>query len=260
MPQYTELFNPVVLIDADSIYYRAALSVTKDIQKFEQIHKARMRDIMRSTLDHIQRNTSGMKTMTAVKGLPATPNFRKLVAKDYKSTRKEQTDIVKEALTYGWQWFRDHKSGITADGMEADDLVCIWANELDAGGVQYILAHIDKDLDQIPGWHFNFFKDEPPYWVDDDDANYKLMHQCLTGDTSDNIAGLKGIGPKKADAILKGVPMSRRWSRVRAAYRRHKATHLTTTHRLLKMIETWDEYEQLYQEGQKQKKEKRSHS
>ena len=258
MPVFTELFNPVVLIDADSIYYRAAMSVTKDATKFESIHKRKMRNIMRSTLTYINQKTSGMKTMVAVKGLPATPNFRTWVSKDYKAKRKKPDEVVREALAYGWWWFREHQRGITADGMEADDLVCIWANELDAVEVQYIIAHIDKDLDQIPGWHFNFFKDEDPYWVDEDTANYKLMHQCLTGDTSDNIAGLKGIGPKRADKILSGVPMQRRWNRVRAAYRQHKATHLETTYRLLKMIDDWKEYEELYQKGKEQKAQKRS--
>ena len=67
------------------------------------------------------------------------------------------------------------------------------------------------------------------------------MLQCLTGDSSDNIPGIRGIGPKKADKILSGIPMQRRWNRVRAAWRTHKAGNPITSWRLLKMLETFEE-------------------
>ena len=126
--------------------------------------------------------------------------------------------------------------------MEADDLVSIWAYEAREEEVPYVIAGIDKDLKQIPGNHYNFNKQLHEF-VDDDNANLNLMLQCLTGDTSDNIPGLKGIGPAKASKILAGVPMARRWSRVRAAWRRHGAGDPALSYRLLSMLKSWEEFE-----------------
>ena len=71
------------------------------------------------------------------------------------------------------------------------------------------------------------------------------MLQCLTGDTADNIKGIKGIGPKKAEKILQGVPLERRWNRVRAAYRAHKTNNLENNYILLKMLTSWKDYEDI---------------
>ena len=61
----------------------------------------------------------------------------------------------------------------------------------------------DKDLDQIPGWHYNWYHDKM-YHVEPHQANRFLACQCLAGDMTDNIPGVKGIGPKKAELILGG--------------------------------------------------------
>ncbi len=59
---------------------------------------------------------------------------------------------------------------------------------------------IDKDLDMIRGWHYNFIKDKK-YFIDDQQAIKHFYTQILTGDRVDNIIGLRGIGPKKAEKI-----------------------------------------------------------
>jgi 5'-3' exonuclease len=73
------------------------------------------------------------------------------------------------------------------------------------------------------------------------------MLQCLTGDNSDNIPGIKGIGPAKANKVLAGVPMERRYNRVKAAWRKHAAGDVGLSHRLLKMLTSWEEYEEVKQ-------------
>jgi len=174
-------------------------------------------------------------------------NFRKELYENYKGNRKNQPPEIKEALTYGHNYMVDKYNAVMANDMEADDLVSIWASECRDDARDYVVVGIDKDLLQIPGWHLNFIKMEEQY-VDEDFANLKLMLQCLTGDTSDNIPGIRGIGPKKAERILHGVPMSRRWNRVRAAWRQHKAGDPVLSWRLLKMLETWDEYDTIRSE------------
>jgi 5'-3' exonuclease len=54
----------------------------------------------------------------------------------------------------------------------------------------------------IRGWHYNFVKKEK-YFVKEEDTMRTFYKQVLTGDRTDNIEGLKGIGPVKAERILK---------------------------------------------------------
>ena len=84
-----------------------------------------------------------------------------------------------------------------SDGEEADDSVGIASTE-----GNYWIVHVDKDLDQLPGWHYNPVKDEE-YYVTEFEGLYSFYKQILTGDRVDNIEGIRGIGPVKADKILK---------------------------------------------------------
>lgn len=227
-----------VLVDADTIYYKAAF----------KMNKLEIRKAIKATMLDIEAQCFASEMKVAVKG---HGNFRKDLYANYKSNRVTKDDI-KDYLNYGHKHMLEKYDAVQADGMEADDLVSIWAYEAREEEVPYVIAGIDKDLKQIPGNHYNFNKQLHEF-VDDDNANLNLMLQCLTGDTSDNIPGLKGIGPAKASKILAGVPMARRWSRVRAAWRRHGAGDPTLSHRLLSMLKSWDELEEIRKECEQKK-------
>jgi len=222
----------LTLIDADSIYFRQAC-VTKN------------KNDIRKGIDHmmnqIRRDCMSDDLLVAVKG---HGNFRKDLYPKYKANRKPQPDDMKEALTYGHEYMCSKWDAVMADDMEADDLVSIWAYEAREEERPYVIAGIDKDLLQIPGNHYNFAKKIHSF-VDDDTANYNLMIQCLTGDGTDNIPGIKGVGPKKAEKILAGVPMERRWNRVRASWRGYKAGSPNISYDLLRMLTTWKEHEDI---------------
>lgn len=213
-----------ILVDADTIYYRAAF----------RKNKKEIRSNIRASLLNIEGQCFSTNTFLAVKGFG---NFRKDMYPQYKANRKTDPDL-KPYLEYAWQYMIDEFGAVKADGMEADDLVSIWAAECRANDVEYIIAGIDKDLLQIVGRHYNYHK-ETFTDVDEDAADLSLMLQCLTGDTSDNIPGIRGIGPKKAERILSGVPMGRRWNRVRAAWRGHAAGDPVLTRNLLTMLTEW---------------------
>jgi hypothetical protein len=83
-------------------------------------------------------------------------------------------------------------------GEEADDTVAIDSVKLLD---QCCIVHVDKDLDQLQGWHYNPVKDER-YYVDEFTAYHAFCTQLLTGDRTDNIPCLAGIGPKKAQKVL----------------------------------------------------------
>jgi hypothetical protein len=91
------------------------------------------------------------------------------------------------------------------EGQEADDAVAIEATK--TGGW---IVSIDKDLDQVAGWHYNFVKREE-YYVTEEEGLRNLFTQVLTGDRTDNIIGLKGIGPVKAQKLLQDCKTEREY-------------------------------------------------
>ena len=184
-------------VDADSIIFRIAITTDSITQAKSYFDKA---------LDAIMRDTGSLKGYVAVKG---NGNFRYDVSDDYKGNRKNakpmdpQVIERRQLLTeYAWE-----TGCFKSDNCEADDIVSIWAQEAFEAGESYVIAHIDKDIDMVPGWHFNFNK-KTTYFIDGDTGHYKMCLQMLTGDSTDNIFGLKGIGPKKAEKILLNVPTS----------------------------------------------------
>lgn len=129
-------------------------------------------------------------------------------------------------------------------GLEADDLVCIKATQLTDHDIDFVIAHIDKDLDQIPGEHLNY-NDYQTYHIDPFYADYYFYTQLLCGDRSDNIPGLRKIGPKTAEKILAdcdtGLDM---WNRVVAVYAEREPDvgidEIIRRARLLKLLESRD--------------------
>ncbi len=128
-------------------------------------------------------------------------NFRDDIYWDYKGHRKSSGEfaipwvgLVTEALQ------RDGFLDV-ASGMEADDLVRIWACQCKMHHIPYVVCTIDKDMDCIEGTHFNP-KERKRYIVDELKAKQRFYSQLLQGDQVDKIPGLPGIGPKRADAAI----------------------------------------------------------
>ena len=130
--------------------------------------------------------------------LTGSNNYRMEIAKEapYKGNRvaekPEHYALLREYLVMSWGFEM-------VEGQEADDAIGIKAYTLDP--YDYVIYSIDKDLDMIRGWHYNFVK-EKKYYVDEEDTMRTFYKQILTGDRVDNIPGLKGIGDKKAEKIL----------------------------------------------------------
>ena len=224
----------LALIDADSIYFRAAYSNSD---------KAEIRKVIDTTVNQcIAYAFSGpQECRVALKG---RGNYRKDLYTPYKGTRPALKEEIKESLNYGHNYMKEKWGGVEADGMEADDLVCIWAYEAREMELDFVICGIDKDLKQIPGHHYNYTKKTHEF-VNDDQADLNLMLQCLTGDTSDNIPGINGIGPKKAAKILEGVPMGQRWTAVEKAWKENNAGDPWVSRKLLTMLTTWDELKEV---------------
>jgi 5'-3' exonuclease len=122
-------------------------------------------------------------------------NFREDLYPEYKANRasapkpKYYSDI-RDYL------YRNYGAVIT-NGIEADDELGIRAAKLAKEGHPYIVASTDKDLKQIPGEHYDFVEKET-WTVSAKDSVTMFYQQLLSGDSTDNIPGITGVGPVKA--------------------------------------------------------------
>ena len=122
-------------------------------------------------------------------------NFRYKVDPEYKAHRKDvpkpvHLKDIREYLIKDWK-------AIVTDGYEADDAIGI-------ASVKYptaVICSLDKDLLQLPGKHYNWrnntFTDMSIF-----QSIRHLFYLMLVGDRADNIRGVDGIGPVRANRIL----------------------------------------------------------
>ncbi len=124
-------------------------------------------------------------------------NFRKHVATilPYKGNRSDRKpELYKEIR----QYLADVWDAQFVDGHEVDDEISILARE---SGYKAIVASIDKDLDQIPGKHFDYAR-RLVYTIGEGEAERFFWKQVIMGDMTDNIQGAYKVGEAKAEAYL----------------------------------------------------------
>jgi len=220
----------LTLIDADSILFKVCC-----------VHdsKSKIRKHLKEDLTKIDADCMMGQLHIAVKG---KGNFRYKVFKNYKSNRPSLAEDFKDKLNYAHSWLLDNYPATTADGMEADDLVSIWAWEAIRKEQPFIIAHIDKDLDQIPGQHYNYNK-ETRYSVSEIEGYQKLIEQWITGDSADGIPGIKGYGKVKAKNIMNGVALETLEDRVRQSYKSqgYSNEYCQQMYDCVYMLQSWDE-------------------
>ena len=202
----------ICFIDADSLIYRIALKSDVTLKKAQSYYS--------KEIENIEWDTGAKEVKVALKG---NGNFRYDVAEDYKGQRKlkEQEEDPHPEVTKRRGELNEYAYSLghfASDNCEADDVVSIWAQEALDAGVNFVIAHIDKDIDMVEGWHYNFTK-KTLYYISPDEGWYKMCIQMLTGDSTDNIKGIKGIGPKKAAKLLADVPRADMLETVREAWR-----------------------------------------
>jgi len=159
-----------------------------------------------------------------------TFRHRVAVTQEYKGNRKDtdRPDYLEEAREYV---LKKHLA-IASEDMEADDMIGIMLTEEEGR----VAASVDKDLLQVPGWHYNIDKKEVLYARDpgtlgiEQRNNGRLVlrgtgfkwfcAQMLLGDDSDNIAKpTKGLGPRKIFNLLNKLDSKEKlWYAISKAY------------------------------------------
>ena len=179
----TSLINMHLLIDSDSLCYRAGFSANLEGQ--EKLACWQLRKLVDTILADVQPQSYKLF-------LSGSGNFRYKYYDKYKATRSKtkrpiHLQVLREHLC------ETYVTTIT-DGIEADDAVSIeqWAGHIDVDAVQTCIAGIDKDLLCIPGQHYNFDKKTWRFQTELDSMRW-FFYQCIMGDRADNIPGFDGI-------------------------------------------------------------------
>ena len=140
------------------------------------------------------------------------PTFRHKAYDRYKATRKDiDPDLISqlalakplvEALGFAC---------VEKAGFEADDLMATLARRAVKEGWQAVLVTGDKDALQLVGPDVRVFNAAKDVWMDPAQVESKLGvppslvrdYLAIVGDSSDNVPGIKGVGPVGAVKLLK---------------------------------------------------------
>jgi 5'-3' exonuclease len=127
-------------------------------------------------------------------------NYRDDLYSDYKQTamRVKGRDDRPEHFYKIKDYLYALESVVVGDNIEADDLLGIWSQQL---GNESVIVTVDKDMNQLPGKHYNPRK-EQYYLVSEVEADTFFLRQLILGDPMDKIPGLPKYGPVKADKIV----------------------------------------------------------
>ena len=149
-------------------------------------------------------------------------SYRKAILPEYKQNRKdkyaEQTEEEKKAFTDFFEEYEEtlellakHYKVLRYEGVEADDLAAHLVKQKKDYGLEEIwLLSSDRDWDlliqegvsrfsyvtrkevTINNWHEHYVVTPEEY----------ISFKCLTGDKGDNVPGITGIGPKRAEQLI----------------------------------------------------------
>lgn len=216
----------LALIDADSLFYRIAFAVEDEyfwnefdveagLEEEEDItYDTNLTEQLRifdQMLENIIFATDADDYLLVVGG---KGNFRMDNPLGYKQHRVavRKPEGLKEFISEVKKKYKVKAN----DNIEADDYV-VWRKTTSDEDI--VVCAIDKDiLYQTEGTHYNYFTDE--YITTDKDYATKYAYiQTLAGDRADGYEGLKGIGIKRAEKILKDAKTEEEmWQAVVEAY------------------------------------------
>lgn len=188
-----------VILDGDIIAYRSAFWA--DSEGIDELPGRIQQDIKNWT-------PQGVNTVYIAMSCPRSHNFRRMFWPAYKQHRDDFKSP--DSMEYALECIYNTKDVTVrcVNHLEADDLIGMLVSEGRAIGVT-----VDKDLRQIPGWHWNPDKEPEPVQVSGEEADKYFYQQWMTGDTTDNIWGLWKVGPAKAKKVLDNTPQEA-WDQV----------------------------------------------
>ncbi len=148
----------------------------------------------------------------------AGDSFREEIYPEYKATREKMPDELAASLPRVRAIVEAYRDPvIELEGYEADDVIGTLATKAAAAGLEAVIVSGDKDFYQLVDEHVHLLNPGrggpngvDAEWVDLSNADEKfgvppsqvVDYLALIGDSSDNVPGAPGIGPKTAVKLL----------------------------------------------------------
>ena len=221
----------IALIDADSLFYLSCYKLDDPtfvekcglsnedsdtiIESLAEIGADRLETMLNDILLDITNDENKIEISAVEIYVTHCKNsIRKEISQEYKANR--QPNPIVNCLR---KMYIAKNHAIYSDTLEADDLIAIRAKQL--GEFNCIIATMDKDLTQIGGFIYNFYrkpsiKDEEGNAIEvfkrkglsyttKFNAQKFLAKQMIQGDFCDQIQGLPKYGEKKAEKIVSNI-------------------------------------------------------
>ena len=203
----------LILIDGHSILNRAFYGVP-DLTNAEGIHTNAMYGFLNILFKFLDEEKPDY--ITVAFDLSA-PTFRHKAFDGYKGTRKPMQPELKQQVPLMKELLKAMNiTVVEQEGYEADDILGTIAKESAAKGIDVSIVSGDRDLLQLADEHIKIripktkkgVTEVEDYYPSDVFNLYGVTpHEfidvkALMGDTSDNIPGAPGVGPKTASAII----------------------------------------------------------
>jgi len=127
-------------------------------------------------------------------------NFRNGVFPGYKAKRPETPEYIIKWRKEIHDVFDSYLGFTGLKVIESDDALSIMYYKY-KDKYDITVAHIDKDLNCIPGNHYKYTA-KSKYKLNDSEAKLQFCIQVIAGDSSDSIPSIPGVGPAKARKYL----------------------------------------------------------
>ena len=203
------------LLDAYALIYRAHFAFSKNPRiSSKGVNTGVMFGFTNTLLDIL---FNQKPTHIGVAFDTAAPTFRHEDFKEYKANRQETPEDIRAGIPIVKNIIGGFNIPILEkDGFEADDIIGTLAGQAAARGFEVFMMTPDKDFGQLVDEHVYLYK--PSYmgnsvdimgveevlkkW-DIDKVSQVADMLGLQGDSSDNIPGIPGVGPKTASKLIK---------------------------------------------------------
>ncbi len=139
------------------------------------------------------------------------PNFRHEMYDAYKANRPPMPEDLQMQVPFIHRIVHDYGlPSLSTPGYEADDIIATLACQARDKGWQVVIISSDKDLMQLVGSGIIMWDPQKDALYDTEAVNGKFGVTpdrlrdllALTGDSSDNIPGAPGVGPKTAATLI----------------------------------------------------------
>jgi DNA polymerase I len=203
------------LLDAYALIYRAHFAFTKTPRiNSKGINTSVPFGFTNTLLEVLQKQKP---THIAIAFDTAAKTFRDEIFKEYKATRQETPEDIRSGIPKVKEIVRGFNIPILEmDGYEADDIIGTISRQACTKGFDVYMMTPDKDFGQLvtdcvflykPAYMGNAVDVLGPKEVcekwDIEEVSQVIDMLGLQGDSSDNIPGIPGFGPKTAAALLK---------------------------------------------------------